>query len=106
MLWRMRADASHGRGEKIVSSNSQRQTDPMPWKIALCRRLIGPPPFRRALLLLLEPPDHRSSLNGPSDATASSSPPPRPASAVLLWLGRAGLHLPGGIRAPGTGGGG
>src|SRR3981189_3078155 len=78
----------------------------MPWNRSM-------PPSHRAAAVspcaaadALEPLDHRSSLNGPSDATASSSPPPRAAPAVLLWLGRAGLHLPGGIRAPGAGRGG
>src|SRR5215212_1366881 len=37
------------------------------------------------------------------NAPAAHSPTPRAAPAVLLRLDRAGLHLPGGLRAPGTG---
>ena len=49
--------------------------------------------------------DRHGSLDGPIDAPAASAPPSRPPPAVLLRLGRAGLHLPGGLRAPGPGGG-
>src|SRR5215204_5809122 len=46
--------------------------------------------------------DRRST--AASNAPTAASQTPRAAPAVLLRLDRAGLHLPGWLRAPGTGG--